>query len=99
MTISSIEKEFDELFTNPATTNMRAIDLNGEPYPMASCKAIKSFYRQKINELVDDFKSMFPENRFTQWNDFNNEWECILSKTDLKNIVNKLKEKYGTSIK
>ena len=57
MTISSIEKEFDELFTNPATTDMRKMNLNGEPYPLASCKVIKSFYRQKISELIDEIPS------------------------------------------
>ena len=54
MTISSIEKEFDELFTNPATTDMRKMNLNGEPYPLASCKDIKSFYRRKIEEIIDE---------------------------------------------
>ena len=54
-------EEFDKKFTNPATTQMRAMDLNGEPYPMASCKEIKAFFLSSLTKVqqqaIEEFLS------------------------------------------
>jgi hypothetical protein len=75
--------------------------LEGEKHTISNPEKIKSFISKLLSQTEQEVKErilkvlddMFPESEFTRWNNFSNEWECLITKNRLKEItdlINKL---------
>ena len=69
----------NECFGEGATISQKTFD-----FVVEKLREQEQEVKERILKVLDD---MFPESEFTRWNNFSNEWECLITKIRLKEIT------------